>query len=47
MREKIVFNVKNMNISQGSINNGVVCIGDGNSNNVIVRSKEKARRKED
>ncbi|RGX96932.1 toll/interleukin-1 receptor domain-containing protein [Blautia sp. OF03-15BH] len=47
MREKIVLNVKNMNISQGSINNGVVCIGDRNSNNVIVRSKEKAGRKED
>ena len=41
MNERIVINAKNMNIGQGNTNNGMVCIGDNNSNNIVVRSKKK------
>lgn len=41
MNERIIINAKNMNIDQGNINNGIVCIGDNNSNNVAIRTKKK------
>ena len=44
MNEKIVINAKNMNIGQGNTNNGTVCIGDNNSNNIVVQSKKKKTR---
>ena len=41
MNEKIVINAKNMNVNQGNTNQGNVCIGDNNSNNIVVRNKKE------
>ena len=41
MKEKIVINAKNMNISRKSTNNGIICIGDNNTNSMGVKTKKK------
>lgn len=44
MNERIVINAKNMNIGKSNTNNGTVCIGDNNSNNLAVQTKNKKKK---
>lgn len=45
MNERIVINAKNINIGPDNMNNGTVCIGDNNSDSIVIQSqKEKARK---
>lgn len=41
MGEKITINANNININKGTTSGGFVCIGNNNTNNIVIRAKQK------